>query len=35
MLLNTNIYDPNDKNTLKECQKMYEEQVSDGQKKRV
>jgi len=25
---NTNIYDPNDKNSLKECQKMYEEQVS-------
>jgi len=24
---NTNIYDPNDKNTLKECQKMYEEQI--------
>ena len=24
---NTNIYDPNDKNTLKECQKMFEEQV--------
>ena len=25
---NTNIYDPNDKNTFKECQKMYEEQVT-------
>ena len=24
---NTNIYDPNDKNSLKECQKMFEEQV--------
>tara|TARA_Y100001958_G_C21207261_1_gene533254 strand:+ start:110 stop:1168 length:1059 start_codon:yes stop_codon:yes gene_type:complete len=24
---NTNIYDPNDKNSHKECQKMYEEQV--------
>ena len=24
---NTNIYDPNDKSTLKECQKMYEEQI--------
>ena len=24
---NTNIYDPNDKNSLIECQKMYEEQV--------
>ena len=24
---NTNIYDPGDKKTLKECQKMYEEQV--------
>tara|TARA_Y100000590_G_scaffold466147_1_gene640598 strand:+ start:1734 stop:2774 length:1041 start_codon:yes stop_codon:yes gene_type:complete len=24
---NTNIYDPNDNNSLKECQKMYEEQV--------
>ena len=24
---NTNIYDPNDKNSLVECQKMYEEQV--------
>ena len=25
---NTNIYDPNDKNSLIECQKMFEEQVS-------
>ena len=25
---NTNIYDPNDNNSLKECQKMYEEQVA-------
>jgi len=24
---NTNIFDPNDKNSFKECQKMYEEQV--------
>ena len=24
---NTNIYDPSDKNSLKECQKMYEEQI--------
>ena len=24
---NTNIFDPNDKNTHKECQKMYEEQI--------
>jgi betaine-homocysteine S-methyltransferase len=24
---NTNIYDPNDKNSFKECQKMYEEQI--------
>ena len=24
---NTNIYDPNDNNSLKECQKMYEEQI--------
>ena len=24
---NTNIYDPNDKSTLKQCQSMYEEQV--------
>ena len=24
---NTNIYDPNDKNSLKGCQKMYEEQI--------
>ncbi len=24
---NTNIYDPSDKNTIKECQKMYEEQI--------
>ena len=25
---NTNIYDPNDSNSLKECQKMYEEQIT-------
>ena len=25
---NTNIYDPNNKNSLTECQKMYEEQIS-------
>ena len=25
---NTNIYDPNDTNSLKECQKMYEEQIT-------
>ncbi len=25
---NTNIYDPNDKNSFKECQKMYEEQIT-------
>ena len=25
---NTNIFDPNDKNSFKECQKMYEEQIS-------
>jgi len=25
---NTNVYDPNDSNSLKECQKMFEEQVS-------
>jgi len=27
-IANTNIYDPNDKNSIKECQKMFEEQVN-------
>ena len=27
-IANTNIYDPNDSNSLKECQKMYEEQIT-------
>ncbi len=32
---NTNIYDPNDSNTLKECQKMYEEQVAWAKEAKV
>ena len=32
---NTNIYDPNDKNSFKECQKMYEEQIAWAKEAKV